>query len=234
MIWGLLLLLTILANRAVDRLLVARAMEGLDRALGTCMAAEARWRYEDIAQAMGPRWTATQASRIKLANVLSLERNYTALEDVMTSVPMAALQPTDRSAFLSNLAVARMEMGDPAEGVALAKQALECAPAGTPSAELAITKMALAQGYLALGRPAEALPLLEDAVATVGAAEGCSPLVAANRARASLLLGDVLAVLGRTADATESYERAVSAAPRGRSATMARARLDSLTPFRGS
>jgi hypothetical protein len=95
--------------------------------------------------------------------------------------------------------------------------------------------MVLAQSYLAMGRPAEALPLLEDAVATVGPSESLSPAVAAaNQARASLLLGDAHAALGRTGDATQSYERAISAAPDGRSATRARARLDSLTPFRGS
>ena len=220
----------------VNQLILVRALKRLDRALraqGADAVAEARRRYDDVAAAMGRQWTERLESRITLGNLLGRERNYAAQLEVMRSVPMDRVMPSFRAQLLNNLAVAAVEVGDPVQAAAFAEQSLEGAPPSTPVEDLALPTMVLGQAYLAMGRPEDALPLLETALATIGGSPQLTPeMVAANRARASVLMGDALIALGRTTAGIEAYERVLSVAPAGRSATTARARLDQLAPYR--
>jgi tetratricopeptide (TPR) repeat protein len=143
---------------------------------------------------------------------------------VLLSLRLDRMQAGDRTQLLNNLAVAEMEAGDPSEAIAIAKRSLDCAPAGTPSDELAINAATLGEALVRAGRHAEALPVLEDALSRVRRKS--------DRARAALYLGDALAGLGRKAEAAEAYRRACSEYPAGRSAMHAGKRLADLDPYR--
>lgn len=133
---------------------------------------------------------------------------------------MNRLAPRLRGRLLNNLAICSLEVGEANEAVSAASEGLAC----TPKEDRSIVLTTLAAAYLRLGRHADALPLLDEAMHL--------PSERSNLARTSLFRGDALSALGRGAEAREAFERAIELAPQGSSARTARERIAAMKPYR--
>jgi tetratricopeptide (TPR) repeat protein len=210
----------LIAIPALEYHLLTAAIRRLDCAIEARLPQDARRRYEDCAKELGPHWKALVSTRVAESSILLLEKSHPGALAVLRSLPIDGLGASLRYKLLNNLAVAAAAGGDMDAARAAAAEAVACAPPGSRS----IVLTTLASVYVHLGLPAEALPMLEEALE-----EDVDP---ADRARTLFYLGETHWSLGHRDDARGFYMRASEIAPTGRSAACARERIEQLAPNR--
>jgi tetratricopeptide (TPR) repeat protein len=165
--------------------------------------------------------------RSRQGTLLSLEGKHAEAAALYGSIDRSLIEPRNVPIFLNNFAWALALSGDPGRAVPLARESIEVADAITPPLSAAVrpSQMGTLGAALALsGKAEEAIPLLEDALASGG-----SPR---DQSARSFFYGEALRGAGRTDDAIAAYRRAEKESPTSSFAKTAVERLRALNAYR--
>jgi tetratricopeptide (TPR) repeat protein len=140
---------------------------------------------------------------------------------LLEAIPRERIDPRLRPSLLRNLAWARVRNGKPGEAVALAREALAAIIRGDER-EVASTNCALGLALVLAGSPAEAVPVLSNALTR-------TDIEPDERATAACYLGLAYEKIGWRDEARQAFMRAMREAPASEAAKHAHSYLTNLT-----